>query len=81
MAIVSVREQLHKQIEALPDHIVQEIADFSLFMMAKWKYTSAAPYADWRDNQWQDFALEQFFRDEDDEVTYSLKDAQEVYRP
>ncbi len=82
MATISVREQLHKQIDALPDHIVQQIADFALFMMAKWKHTSVASYVNWQDDsQWQDFALEQFFRDESNEVTYSLKDAQEVYHP
>ena len=35
---------------------------------------------DWGQKEWQDFALEQFFR-EDDEVEYTLKDAKEVYRP
>jgi hypothetical protein len=37
-------------------------------------------YEDWDDQQWGDFSLAQFF-DEDDEVEYTLEDAQEVYRP
>ena len=79
MATMVIREQLHKQIDSLPDDIVRQIADFSLFMMARWKQSSA--YADWNSSQWQDFVLGQFFRDEEDEVEYSLEDAQEVYRP
>ena len=31
------------------------------------------------ETQWQTFALEQFFRDTEDDVEYSLEDAQEVY--
>jgi len=72
------REQLHKQIDQLPDDLVAQIADFTLFLLAKHK---AAPrYEEWDEQQWQNFALEQFFREEDD-VTYSLADAEEVYRP
>ena len=77
MTTIVVREQLHKQIDSLPDDIVQQIADFALFMVARWKHAST--YTDWNSNQWQDFVLGQFFRDEEDEVEYSLKDAQEVY--
>jgi hypothetical protein len=78
MTTVTIREQLHKQIDNLPDDIVQQIADFTLFVMARRKLSSA--YVDWNDSQWQDFALGQFFREED-EVEYSLEDAQEVYHP
>jgi hypothetical protein len=38
-------------------------------------------YEDWDEQQWRDFSLEQFFREEDDEVTYTIADAREVYRP
>jgi hypothetical protein len=73
------REQLHKQIDLLPDDLVQEIADFAFFLLAKRK---AAPlYEDWNEQQWRDFSLEQFFREEGDEVTYAIADAKEVYRP
>jgi hypothetical protein len=76
MTTMTVREQLQKQIDTLPDDIVQQIADFTFFVMAR---RDIAPlYVDWTNNQWQDFSLEQFFR-EDDEVEYSLEDAQ--YKP
>ena len=72
------REQLHKQIDVLPDDLVEQIADFALFLLAKRK---AVPgYEEWSEGQWQEFSLEQFFR-EDDEVTYTIADAKEVYRP
>lgn len=72
------REQLHKQIDQLPDDLVAQIADFALFLLAKRK---AAPgYEEWSEAQWHNFALEQFFR-EDDDVTYTIADAREVYRP
>jgi hypothetical protein len=72
------RDQLHKQIDLLPDDLVEQIADFALFLLAKRK---AAPrYEDWNEQEWQNFSLEQFFR-EDDDVTYSVADAKEVYRP
>lgn len=72
------RDQLHKQIDLLPDDLVEQIADFALFLLAKRK---AAPgYEEWSEAQWQNFALEQFFR-EDDDVTYTIADAKEVYRP
>ena len=76
MTTLTVREQLHKYIDSLPDDIVQQIADFVLFVMARRKISS--DYVDWDSSQWQDFVLEQFFREED-EVEYTLEDAQEVY--
>ena len=76
MTIGTIREQLYRQIESLPDDVVEQIADFTLFVMARRKI--APSYVDWDSHQWQDFALEQLFR-EDDEVEYSLEDAQEVY--
>ena len=72
------RDQLHKQIDLLPDDLVEQIADFALFLLAKRK---AAPhYKDWNEQEWQNFSLEQFFR-EDDDVTYAIAEAKEVYRP
>ena len=78
MATVTIREQLHKQIDNLPDDVVEQIADFTLFVMARRRITPG--HVDWDSNQWQDFALGQLYR-EDDEVEYSLKDAQEIYHP
>lgn len=76
MSTTTIREQLRKQIEHLPDDVVQEIVDFTLFVMARRKIKPV--YAEWEDSQWQTFTLEQFFR-EDDEIEYTLKDAQEIY--
>ena len=54
----------------------EQIADFALFIMAKRQITPE--YEDWDGSQWQDFALGQLFREED-EVEYSLQDAAEIY--
>ena len=78
MTTMTIRERLHKQIDSLPDDIVQQIADFTLFVMTRRQLSS--DYVDWSSSQWQDFALEQLFREED-EAEYTLEDAQEVYHP
>jgi hypothetical protein len=78
MSDSAIREQLHKQIDDLPDEIVEQIIDFTLFVMARRKIKPL--YDEWSHSQWQDFALSQFFRDED-EVEYTLNEAKEVYRP
>lgn len=78
MTTLTMREQLTRQIDSLPDDLVEQIADFALFMMAKRQIAPA--YEDWGSNQWQSFALDQLFREED-EVVYYLADAQEVYKP
>jgi hypothetical protein len=74
----TIREQLCKQIDSLPDDVVEQVADFTLFLMSRRQIASS--YADWSSHEWHDFALGQLFR-EDDEVEYSLKDAQEIYNP
>lgn len=76
MSTMTLREQLHRQLDTLPDEVVEQIADFALFVMARRQITPI--YEEWGENQWQTFALNQLFRDED-EVAYSLADAQEVY--
>ena len=78
MTLIITREQLHKQIDALPDDVVAQIADFTLFVVARRQLTPL--YAEWNNSQWQVFTLEQLFR-EDDDVDYTLEDAQEVYHP
>jgi hypothetical protein len=80
MTTVTIREQLYKQIDSLPDDVVEQIADFTLFVMARRRITPSSSYVDWDRSQWQDFALGQLFR-EDDEVEYSLEDSQEIYHP
>ncbi len=54
-----------------------QISIIVLFIMERRDITPV--YSDWKDRQWQDFALSQFFR-EADGVGYSLEDAQEIYR-
>lgn len=76
MNTLKIRQQLHQRIDNLPDDALEEIADFTLFIMAKKQITPL--YEEWTIHQWQDFALEQFFREEDD-IEYSLADAQEIY--
>lgn len=76
MDTVLLREQLSKEIERLPDDIIWQVADFTHFIMARHKVTPL--YAEWEDQEWQDFSLAQLFREEDD-VEYTLEDAQEVY--
>ena len=78
MTTATFRKQLHQQIDQLPDDIVQQITDFTFFVMARREIDPL--YAEWTSSQWQDFSLGQFFR-EDDEVEYSLEDAQEIYHP
>ena len=74
---MTLREQLHQQIDSLPDDVVQQVADFTLFVMARRKLSRA--YSDWESSEWQDFVLGQLFQEED-EVEYTIKDAKEVYR-
>ncbi len=74
----AIREQLHQQIDNLPDEVVQIVADFALFVMARRQI--APTFMDWSNDEWQTFALDQFLRD-DDTVEYTLSDAQEIYHP
>jgi len=72
----TTREQLHKQIDQLPDRVVEQIANFIQLVATEQNNFSA--YTNWKSKEWQEFSLQQFFRDED-EVEYTLEDAQEVY--
>jgi hypothetical protein len=75
---MTLREHLHHQIDRLPDDILQTIADFMFFVMERRNITPT--YTEWSNKQWQNFSLEQFFREED-EVEYFLSEAKEVYHP
>ena len=77
MAATAIREQLHRQLDTLPDDLLAEIADFAAFILARRQGT--APYADWSEGEWYKFALGQFLREADD-VEYTLADAEEVFR-
>jgi hypothetical protein len=77
MTLSTLREQLRRQIDTLPDDILTEIADFTAFVLARRQGTPS--YANWSESEWRRFALGQFLRESDD-VEYTLADAEEVYR-
>ena len=49
MNTMQIRKQLHQRIDNLPDDALEEVADFTLFVMAK-KQTL---YEEWTVHQWQ----------------------------
>ncbi len=75
---VTLREQLHQQIDQLPDHIVEQIANFTQLISNQ--QNKNLEYSNWKQEDWTQFALEQFFSEEDD-IEYALEDAQEIYQP
>ena len=76
MTSSQLRKQVQQQIEELPEDVLREVADFMAFILARRGYDREIN--DWDEDSWQEMALEQFFR-EDDEVEYSIDDAIEVY--
>ena len=72
----TIREELHQQIDRLPDDIVEKIANFTRLISPE--PNDIPEYSNWQDEDWQKFSLEQFFKEED-EIEYSLADAQEIY--
>ncbi|AFZ48063.1 hypothetical protein Cyast_2113 [Cyanobacterium stanieri PCC 7202] len=74
---ITIREQLHQQIDNLPDEIVEKIAQFTLSITKNYDI-NVTEYTDWQEKEWQKFSLSQFFS-EDDDIEYSLEDAQEIY--
>ncbi|MCZ8287329.1 hypothetical protein [Microcystis sp. LE19-59.1C] len=72
----TIREELHQQIDRLPDDIVEKIANFTRLISPE--PNNISEYTNWQDEDWQKFSLEQFFKEED-EIEYSLADAQEIY--
>lgn len=77
MTAITMREQLHRQIESLPDDLLAEIADFAAFILAR-RQGGTFAYADWSESEWRQFSLGQFLREADD-VEYTLADAEEIY--
>ena len=75
---VTSRDQLHQQIDQLPDHIVEQIANFTSSIITQ--QSNIPEYSSWEYTDWQKFSLQEFFREED-EIEYSLDDAQEIYKP
>jgi vesicle coat complex subunit len=78
MTAHSLRKQIQQQIEALPEDILREVADFMAFVVARRRYEGEI--ADWDEETWQQMAIEQFFRESSD-VEYTIDDAIEVYEP
>ena len=74
----TIREELHQQIDRLPDDIVEKIANFTRLISPE--PNNISEYTNWQDEDWQKFSLEQFFK-EGYEIEYSLADAQEIYQP
>jgi hypothetical protein len=79
MNSVLLREQLHQQVEQLPEELLPEIAEFVLFKLAR--YARPPRYTGWSEHEWQDFAIDHLLRETADDVEYSLDDAEVVYRP
>ncbi len=77
MTAGTLREQLRRQIDSLPDDLLTEIADFAAFILARRQGSPA--YTDWSDSEWRQFALGQFLREADD-AEYTLADAEEIYK-
>ena len=75
---VTSREKLHQQIDQLPDHIVEQIANFTSSIITQ--QSNMPEYSNWDDKDWQEFSLQNFFREEN-EIEYCLEDAQEIYTP
>jgi ASC-1-like (ASCH) protein len=75
---VTSREQLHQQIDQLPDHIVEQIANFTSSIITQ--QSNIPKYSNWEDKDWQEFSLQNFFCEEN-EIEYCLEDAQEIYTP
>jgi len=73
-----LRERLHQEIDRLPDRVVEKLMNFICSISTE--QNDLSDYIDWQNKDWQEFSLEQFFREEDD-IEYSLEDTQEIYRP
>lgn len=58
------REELHQQIDRLPDHLVEKIANFTRLISTE--PSNISEYTHWQNEDWQKFSLEQFFKEEDE---------------
>jgi hypothetical protein len=76
MMTASTREDLRRQLDLLPDEIVQEVADFVAFILAR---RGMVNYEDWTEQEWRTLSAAQFLKEADD-VEYSLDDAEEIYQ-
>ena len=72
-----LRALLHKQVDEAPEPILNQMSRFLSELLHKTPNEGGA--SAWSNTNWQEFALQQFFRDLEDEPIYTLEDAQEVY--
>jgi len=77
MSTSALRQQLHEQVDNLPDDVLRAVADFARFVLARQENRNL--YADWNDASWREFSLQHFFRDGAGEYDYSLADAEEIF--
>ena len=68
----TTREQLHRQIDQLPDRVVEQIANSIQLVVVE--QNTFPKYTNQKRKDWQDSLLKQFFRDED-QVEYTLEEA------
>ncbi len=47
----TIREELHQQINRLPDHIVEKIANFTRLISPE--LNNISEYTNWQDEDWQ----------------------------
>ena len=71
-----LRTLLHKQVDKASESILKQM---QVFLQTAYQVPSERETSVWSNARWQEFALQQFFRDLEDEPTYTLEDAQEVY--
>ncbi len=74
MTISRLRKQVQQQIESLPEDVLQEVADFMTFLLDRRRHEGEM--TSWDEDAWQQMALEQLFREEED-VEYTIEDAVE----
>ena len=70
----STRDELRRQLDFLPDDMLQEVADFVAFILAR---RGKLDYENWTEEEWRAFSATQFLKEADD-VEYSLKDAEDI---
>ena len=75
---MTLREKMQIQLNLLPESLLQEVVDFTAFIMAR--HNIESPYSDWQDGEWSQFALDHLLRESDDDVEYTIADAEEVYK-
>ncbi len=56
---VTSSEKLHQQIDQLPDHIVEQIANFTSSIITQ--QSNIPECSNWEDKDWQEFSLQIFF--------------------